>query len=143
MKEHLVKALQSRLETVLKFVEGKTKVYKHHDLMNDVKSELVKVEDLPCEFNLMLGDKALVNKAKTSYHPELWDFLKNANKTWEHFTGDNLYPVPNTFGFDKEKFNPTLAHYAMKKNGVLWTKKSGLVRVDYLKHLLKELSAYA
>lgn len=139
MKDHLKKALKARLSLVLNFVEGKTKEYKHHDLMNDVKTTFLKVEDLPCEFSLMLGDKSLVNKAKNSYHNELWDFVKESNKTWEFFTGDHTNPVPNVFGHDVEKYNPTLAFYAMKKNGVLWTKKSGLVRVDYLKHLLMEL----
>lgn len=137
MKDYLAKALKARLELMYNFAQGKgSKEYKHVDLLNGVETKYVKLEDFPCEFTLLLGDKTLVNKAKNSYHPEVWEFMKNANKTWEYFTGDHLHPVPNVFGHG-ENYNPTLAYYAMKKHNVLWLKKSGDVRRNYLEHLLE------
>ena len=73
--------------------------------------------------------------------PEVDLFLKECNKTWEHFTGDNLHPVPNNIAFNKETYNPTLAYYAMKNKKVLWVKKCGEARTLYIKHILLTLKA--
>lgn len=140
MKEYLKKALESRLSSILKFVDSKTKEYEMVDLQTKEKVKFLKVEDLPDEFTLLVGDKTLSNKG-VSLLPEVDLFLKECNKTWEHFTGDNLHPVPNNIAFNKETYNPTLAYYAMKNKKVLWVKKCGEARTLYIKHILLTLKA--
>lgn len=135
MKDYMKKALSERLNLVLKFVEGKTKEYTMSDLQTKEKVKFLKLEDLPCEFELMVNDKTLSAKGVSLYQ-EVDAFLKECNKSWDNFTGDHLHPVPNNLDFDKEKYNPTLGFYGMKRNKALWQKKSGVARVAYLKHVL-------
>lgn len=139
MNERLQKALTKRLTAILNFVKDQKQPYKYKDLTTKTEVELKTLEELPCEFMLFMQDADLVSKQKNSLRPELDAFLTECNKSWQHFTGDHLHPVPNSEGFNKETYNPTLAYYAMKNAKVLWTKKSGAVRVEYIKHLMSEL----
>lgn len=139
MNERLKKSLVNRLSLVLKFVENQKQPYKYKDLVSKVEVEVKELSDLPCEFSLLMQDPELVSKQKNSLRDELNVFFREFNKTWEYFTGDHLHPVPNSVTFNKETYNPTLGYYAMKNNKVLWLKKCGEVRVNYLKHLLSEL----
>lgn len=139
MNERLKKALKQRLSSILNFVSDQKNPYKYKDLVSKEEVEIKTLDELQCEFMLMMQDPDLVSKNKNSLRDELNDFIKECNKNWEYFSGDHLHPVPNSMSFNKETFNPTLAYYAMKKNKTLWMKKCGEVRVHYLKHLLSEL----
>lgn len=139
MNERLQKALKDRLSSILNFVSDQKKPYKYKDLVSKEDVEIKSLDELQCEFMLMMQDPDLVSKNKNSLRDELNVFIKECNKKWEYFSGDHLHPVPNSMSFNKDTFNPTLAYYAMKKNKALWTKKCGEVRVHYLKHLLSEL----
>lgn len=140
MNDRLKKALMNRLSAVLKFTENpKQQPYKYKDLMTKEEVEVKTLEDLPCEFMLFMQDTDLVSKQKNSLRDGLDSFLRDCNNKWEYFTGDHLHPVPNATSFNKETYNPTLGYYAMKNKKVLWVKKCGEVRVNYLKHVLSEL----
>lgn len=139
MNDRLKKALVSRLSAVLKFVEKQDTPYKYKDLVTKAEVELKTLAELPCEYMLMMQDTDLVNKQKNGLRSELDVFFRECDKAWEFFTGDHLHPVPNSVSFNKETYNPTLGYYAMKNNKVLWLKKCGEVRVNYLKHVLSEL----
>ena len=140
MNTRLVNALNKRLVLVKNFLDGKTKEYVYHDLASDTKTVITNVEELPCEFYLLMGDKELVNRQKNSLRSELNDFVKMANTSFTYFTGDHLHPVPNSATFDKETYNPTLAYYGLKRNKAFWVKKSGQVRYLYLDHLMVVLA---
>lgn len=143
MKNYLIGSLKIRLEKIKNFYYGKDKVYKYTDLLNGGSEvEINKLEDLPCEFFLLLGDKNLVSKSKNSLLPEVQEFIFEANKCFEFFTGDHLHPVPNKKGHDCDEYNPTLGYYALKRSGSLWLKKSGDVRIAYIQHLIDELSEF-
>ena len=139
MNDRLKKALANRLSAVLKFVENQKQPYKYKDLVSKVEVELKTLDEVPCEFSLMMQDPDLVSKQKNSLRDELNVFFRKCNNSWESFTGDHLHPVPNSSSFNKETYNPTLGYYAMKNKKVLWLKKCGEVRVNYLKHVLNEL----
>lgn len=139
MNERLQKALSKRLTAMLNFVANQKTPYKYKDLSTKTEVEIKTLDELPCEFMLMMQDADLVNRQKNSLRSELVDFLRDCDKKWEYFSGDHLHPVPNKTDFDKSTYNPTLAYYALKRNKVLWTKKSGEVRILYLKHLMSEL----
>ena len=129
-------ALTKRLGKIIDFVTGKTKEYKYTDLQSKEQFTCVSIADLPCEFILLMNDPDLVNKQKTSLRPDVWEYIKQKNTVFEFFTNDHLHPVPNTKTFDVEKYNPTMGYYGMKNSKSLWLKKSGEVRLEYIKHLL-------
>ena len=139
MNDNQVKNLKLFLAKLINFVDGKTKEYSFTKIESNEKTLVYKLEDLPCEFTLMVYDKSLVNKQKNGLQSEIQEFLNNFSKQWEFFTGDLLHPIPNSKSFNKELYNPTLGYYGMKNNKSLWVKKCGEVRLDYLKSLSETL----
>ena len=54
--------------------------------------------------------------------------------TWEHFSGNLMYPIPVT----SSRYGDVATQYHETKN--LWRGKQLTMRISYMKHLIKELS---
>lgn len=92
---------------------------------------------------LLAGDIDMLNNGicgnLSGNHKEV---LQKHFKTWNHYSGDILYPVPDP----EDKLTPRFLYYEVceraifLKEGNMWVGAYGELRLDLVRHILQELS---
>lgn len=149
MHDNLKKVFLNRLNLIISFLEKPT-IYKYADVLNDIKFDYTSLKDFPQDLSLLLQDKELrqhVNKydenrnvikvvvLKNELRSEVFSFIKEREKTWEHFTGDSCYPIPIKENVN-ENYIPLYGWYKNKSDFYI---KANKLCISYFKHLREPL----
>ena len=104
------------------------------ELVGRIEDLLRKVESNEWE-GICLTTGVCDNVDTERYFPE----IKEAVRSWEHYSGDTIYPIPATHPEMVGTVNSS-CHRHQYNIYPKWEGKQLALRISYMKHLIKELS---